>query len=118
MGNAATDNPATWCSFDEALASFCAGKVDGIGFVFTAGDPYTGIDFDHVRDTVNGVIVSWALNYIVRLDSYTEISPTGKGLHVIVKGKLPPKGRRQGQLEMYDDRRFFTMTGVLLGALK
>ena len=45
------------------------------------------------------------------MDSYTEISPSGKGVHIFVKGELPPKGRKHGDIEMYDSGRFFTVTG-------
>jgi putative DNA primase/helicase len=44
-------------------------------------------------------------------NSYTEISPSGKGLHIIIKGKLPAKGRRKDGIEIYDKARFFTVTG-------
>ncbi|MDO9068440.1 MAG: phage/plasmid primase, P4 family, partial [Deltaproteobacteria bacterium] len=49
-----------------------------------------------------------------RLGSYTEISPSGRGVHVIARGKLPDGSRRTGKVEMYDDHRFFTITGNML----
>jgi hypothetical protein len=46
-----------------------------------------------------------------KLDSYTEISPSGAGLHIIVRANLPEGRRRVGRVELYDQDRFFTVTG-------
>jgi putative DNA primase/helicase len=54
------------------------------------------------------------LRVIEGLDSYTELSPSGKGVHVIAKGQIPHGGRR-GAVEMYCQDRFFTVTGHVLG---
>jgi hypothetical protein len=43
-------------------------------------------------------------------DSYSEISPSGRGLHVIVKGQVPT-GRRRNFVEVYSSQRYITMTG-------
>ena len=48
---------------------------------------------------------------ITALDSYTEITPSGTGVHVLVQGTLPPRGRKKGDVEMYSYARFFTMSG-------
>src|SRR5699024_6829979 len=53
--------------------------------------------------------------FITTLESYAEISPSGNGIHIIVKGELPAKGRRRGNVEIYDKGRFFTMTGNHIG---
>lgn len=45
------------------------------------------------------------------LDSYTEVSPSGTGLHVLLEGSVPSGGHRKNGVEMYDGGRFFTMTG-------
>src|SRR5262249_17247946 len=60
---------------------------------------------------VTGVIQSWASDIVRQLSSYTEVSPSGTGLHIIVQARLPAGGRRTGHVEMYDRARFFTMTG-------
>jgi len=52
-----------------------------------------------------------ALDIIGRLDSYTEVSPSGTGYHVLVTGKLPDGRNRRGSVELYDTARFFTVTG-------
>ena len=112
-GNAASSiDPVTWASFDVALAVFLSGNGDGIGFVFTINDPYIGIDLDNCQDDA-GQLISWAQDIVTRIDSYTEVSPSGRGLHIIIRGSLPGKGRRKGSIEMYSEGRYFTMTGAL-----
>src|SRR5262249_59536187 len=63
------------------------------------------------RDAQTGVIAPWAREIVAALDSYTEVSPSGTGLHSFVCGKLPLGGRRHGRIEMYDRDRYFTVTG-------
>lgn len=114
---ASTTNPSTWASYDEAKQALTTseGRWDGIGFVFTKDDPFCGLDFDKcIKD---GVLHPYVRAAVKKLDSYTEISPSGTGLHVIVKAKL--NGDRNstndtpwgGKFEVYDHSRFFTMTG-------
>lgn len=100
----------TWGTFVEAERAFVRGQFDGIGYVFTSHDPFTGVDLDKCRDERSGALEPWAQEVVTRLDSYTEISPSGTGIHVIVKGKLSGRRRRNGRIEMYDDLRFFCMT--------
>ena len=80
-------DPGTWASFDKACAAMSSGGYDGLGFVFTADDPFVGIDFDHCLE--NGKLDPWVENQVAALSSYTEISPSGTGIHVICKGSLP-----------------------------
>lgn len=105
---ASTTDPTTWATFEEALV--CAGS-DGVGFVFTADDDYVGIDLDGCRDAETGALEPWAADIVSQLSSYTEVSPSGKGVHVIVRGSLPGTRRRKGSIEMYSEGRYFTMTG-------
>jgi putative DNA primase/helicase len=98
----------TWSTFEEALEAYENGKHAGLGFVFCSGDPYTGIDLD---DCVaeDGQIADWALEIVRYFDSYTELSATGTGLHIIVRGDVP--NRRKCEIEVYSSKRFFTMSG-------
>lgn len=111
-GYASVSAPETWSDYDTAVAYYrdTAG-VEGIGFVFTAVDPYTGVDLDDCRDPETGDVDDWAVDVLRQLDSYTERSPSGTGFHVIVEGDVPDCGNRAGQLEMYDRDRYFTVTG-------
>ena len=91
--------------------------LTGIGFVFTESDSYSGVDIDNCRDPETGRIADWASRIIRLLDSYTEISPSRTGVHIIVRGKLPAgKGNQValhgGKLEMFSQARYFTITGV------
>jgi hypothetical protein len=97
-----TTDPATWGSFDEA------GEA-GIGFVLTADDPYVCVDLDNcVKD---GEVAPWALAIVKALDSYTEISPSGTGLHIWIKASKPGERCKKGGVEIYDRKHFITWTG-------
>jgi putative DNA primase/helicase len=119
-GNAQADNPETWGNYEEAVQHWENHKgngISGIGYEFSFYDPYCGIDLDKCRDPDSGEIKPWAQEIIKKLDSYTEISPSGTGVHILVKGKLPKGADHQkslpenGKIEVYDVGRYFTVTG-------
>ena len=112
---AEVDNPHTWCTFKEAQEAVLSGKYKGVGFVLTGDDPYTIIDLDHVINPDTGEILPWAQEIINLMDSYTEVSQSGTGIHIIIRGKKPGdrcKGKN-GQIEIYDHARYFALTGDL-----
>lgn len=113
---ASSVDPSTWGYWDVAMKRAIDDQMDGIGFVFAKGGGHVGVDLDHVRDPETGGLEDWALAMIRKLDGYTELSPSGTGVHIIVRGALPPGRRRKGPIEMYDSGRFFTMTGKMLHA--
>lgn len=111
-GRAQSNNPSTWGTYDQASYRWKEsenGGIEGIGLMFHDG--YSGVDFDKCRNPQTAHIEPWAKEIIDRLSSYTEVTPSGAGLHTLTKGALPPGGRRKGNLEMYDKGRFFTITG-------
>src|SRR5215216_5690095 len=108
---AAVDRPETWASYSEAVKACKEHGCGGIGFVFTEDDPYCGVDLDKCREPESGEIEDWARELIEQLGSYTELSPSGTGVHILVKAQLPSGGRRKGRIEMYDSGRFFTISG-------
>jgi putative DNA primase/helicase len=119
-GNAKADNPETWGEFGQALRHYEAYRkngVDGIGFMFSADDPYTGVDIDHCRDPETGQLRYCAQVLIEYLDSYSEASPSGSGIHTITKAKRPENAGNSKtfpcgmKIEIYDRLRYFTMTG-------
>lgn len=112
---ASSTDSRTWGFFEEVLESYEAGDYDGVGFVFSTGDPYCGVDLDSVVDLETGEVAVWAQQIIEGLDGYTELSPSGAGIHIVVRGELPRVGNRKGPIEMYDKKRFFTVTGHVLG---
>ncbi|HQO64731.1 MAG TPA: hypothetical protein PK528_14065, partial [Syntrophorhabdus sp.] len=120
---AESNNPLTWSNFLEVKAA--ADRFDGVGFVLTREVEIVGLDFDNCRcpvfDAIDPEIAS-GLNvvlprvgdYVRRLDSYTELSPSGKGLHIFLKGSLPVDGKKKGDYEAYQSGRYVTVTGHVL----
>jgi len=108
---ASTTDPETWTSFEEALDYVRNDDVAGLGFIFSDEDPIVGVDLDDCRNPETGDLDSTAADIVDRLDSYTEISPSGTGFHVLVEGTLPDGRNRRGSVELYDSARFFTVTG-------
>src|SRR4051794_24407814 len=118
---ASTTNRTTWDTFDVALAAFLdtENRLDGIGYVFCADDPFVGWDIDNCIGP-DGKIADWAQPHLERLTpTYAEISPSGNGVKGFSLGSLPGDGTRRagfgidqsGALEFYDRGRFFTTTG-------
>lgn len=113
---AKSNDPTTWTDFDTALS--VVDKYDGLGYFFD-GEHY-GVDLDNIESDIiryqnNDYENNIVADFIDTLTSYAEISPSGKGVHIICKGQLPAGGRRKGDIEMYDSGRFFTMTGNQIG---
>lgn len=106
---ASVSDPSTWGVFAEAITAQEDGKADGLGIVL--GDGLVGIDLDKCRDPQTGAIDAEALAIIREIDSYTEVSPSGSGVHILLHGALPSGGRRTGKIEIYADGRYFTVTG-------
>ncbi len=128
-------DPATWSTYDEAIAASMVDGYDGVGFVFCSSDPFVGIDLDYayhpnlseqlelVGESHLQAVKGWAAAVVRRHapKGYVEISQSQRGLHVICRGKLPgaggkrlvfdPAGEIVGQIEMYDHTKFFAMTG-------
>jgi putative DNA primase/helicase len=105
----------TWDKFSAAVADYNTGDRDGIGFVFASADPFCGIDLDKCRDPETGAIEPWAQKIIDHVPgAYVEASPSGTGVHIIIRGSVRDGGMRRGQVEMYSRGRFFTITGVPL----
>jgi putative DNA primase/helicase len=116
---ASSTDSRTWRSFEEAVAAYENGGYAGVGFVLSSGDQYTGVDLDHCRDPESGELADWAALMIERLGGYAEVSPSGRGVHVIVRGDLPEGTRHKvagahGAIEAYSTQRFLTVTGEAL----
>lgn len=111
-GQAQSNNPETWTDFETA--EIVSRDYAGIGFMFE-GSGYFGVDLDDMPEEMqacgDGDFDNVIGEFITTLKSYTELSQSGNGLHIICKGKLPEGKRRNGKIEMYDSGRFFVMTG-------
>ena len=123
--HAKSTDATTWCTFETALKNL--EKFDGIGFVFSKDDPYVGIDLDNVLDEKGDFKFKDAQDIFEMCNSYTEISPSKKGIHILIKAKLSEKGARNVEenlprgmceKEMYESGRYFTVTGNQLGETK
>jgi putative DNA primase/helicase len=108
---ASTTASATWAGFEIAHSAYQNGShVAGVGFV-ADGKGIVGIDLDKCRDAQTGNLSTEAQILISRFQSYAEISPSGSGIRIFCKGTLKAGARRNGQVEVYDSGRYFTVTG-------
>lgn len=115
---AKSNDESTWSSYKEAVNYE---HKDGIGFFFKP--PYVGIDLDDCQDDIERYRQGDYQDNVVydfyeTLKSYGELSPSKTGIHIICKGKIPGKRRRKAGVEMYEEGRFFTMTGDSLNKYK
>lgn len=102
------NEPATWLAFDIAVDLCRESKFDGIGFVFHDGCGYSFIDLDDTKG--DQIALNRQIEIYREFDSWSEISPSGKGLHIIVRGVVPA-GRRRSFIEIYSSQRYATFTG-------
>jgi putative DNA primase/helicase len=111
---AKSNDPSTWGTFEEALAYYQAhrARVDGVGFML--GDGWAGVDLDDCRNPATGAVDARARKDIDRLRSYGEVSPTGTGVKILLRGTLPTGGSKRGHVELYSEGRYFTVTGAHL----
>lgn len=117
-GPAKTNDASTWGSFKQACCFYARHpRMCGIGFVFDGA--HTGVDIDGV--TSLNPLPKAVCSILDRLVSYTEISPSGTGLHVILKGglrnnrsRIIPKAAGWKKIEVYSTLRYFTFTGDVL----
>lgn len=121
-GKAKSNDMATWGTFEQVLTTAKGRKDWGVGFMFSDADPYLGIDLDgcvrHNNDRPKPK--EWLPSLDVFSGTYSEFSPSGDGLHVILKDvDLPEWWTNQKQkvdgaengIEVYDSARYFTFTG-------
>jgi len=109
----------TWGNYFDAVDCVKRGLAQGIGFEFN-DDGIFGVDLDHVIDET-GTITSQAQEVICSLNSYTEISPSGKGMHIFVLApgiNITRHRKKDCFLEIYNKGRYFTVTGNVYGTPK
>jgi hypothetical protein len=109
---ASSTDPATWAAFDDAVEAFAALQDDdsiaGLGVVLTLEAGITCIDLDRVI-AEDGTLDPRAQTIVERCDSFTEISPSGTGLHVFVRGTVP-RALKGEQIEVYATDRYIAVT--------
>ena len=120
---ASSTNPATWGRFEDLPKRLP--RYDGCGFVVTESDPFVFIDIDGAVDPETGTIEEWGMKVLNQLSTYSEISPSGRGLRIIVKGnldiegcgkawKIPKSWKTQGdkaEICVFHKAKYFTLTG-------
>lgn len=118
---ASSTDAATWGTFEEACGAplnnvdavpegtdISQTGFNGIGFMFSENDDFAGIDLDDTHGDIEAY--QRQLKIYQEFDSYSELSPSGNGIHIIIKGTIP-HGRRRASIEVYSKERYFTMTG-------
>jgi hypothetical protein len=107
---ASSTNPDTWEDFEVARESVEQGIHDYVGFVFN-DNGIVGIDLDDAFDE-DGFMSELAADIVGRCKSYTEKSKSGTGIHILLYGTLPFKGKNNLKgVEIYKSSRYFIMTG-------
>lgn len=109
-------DPKLWASFEEAAAAVEAGTARGVGFCLDPADGLVCVDLDHSIDD-SGQLTPWAAAWVQRLDSYTEVSPSGHGLHIWARGQIARNCKRP-TAELYSRARFMTVTGNVCGEVR
>lgn len=109
-----TAKPEQWSSYELALAAYQGNTAmfAGIGYVMTGPHGVVGVDLDHC--VTNGVAAPWAAEVVEQLAGYTEISPSGTGLRVMVLGEVPTDwNNHEIGIEIYggNEARFLTVSG-------
>ena len=113
--NAKSNDPNTCVLFSDACAAL--DEYDGVEYLL--GNGICAIDLDHCIDPETGKIDEAAYQIVEMLDSYAEVSPSGTGIHILIKGDMPFTGRQGSrdadlQIEMYSAFRFITITGDVI----
>lgn len=138
LSGASSTHASQWDKFDIAVNSIGktatvkgkSGNIEGVGFVFrpdkNTGKGICGIDLDHIIDPNTGEVNTAAFEIIQAMDSYTELSPSGTGVHIYYYGSLHSEWEKKingclggaASMEMYQEKRYFTVTGNVFGELK
>lgn len=116
-GPAKPTDPSTWATIEDALAHYKSHpEVSGVGRVFDSTDGLIGVDFKDCRDPDGGRVSGFALHWLEKLNSYTEISPSKRGFKVWVRAKhrlggWSGRSSKEPAVELHRYRRYFAITG-------
>src|ERR1019366_4316153 len=105
---ASVNDPSTWSTYAKAVEALSYKQHAGLGFALSDNDPYSFIDLDNPKG--DRAIIDLQIKIAESFDTYSEVSPSGYGLHLIVKGTVPD-GRRRNCAEVYSSRGYMTVTG-------
>lgn len=118
--NASVSDPHTWSGHWNVMTyvtceGLFASTSGGIGFVLDNSNDYAVIDLDDVIDD-NGNLKDWAAEVVRTMNSYTELSPSGHGLHIWFTLSVPyselctRNANHEQGIEIYDTGHYFTVT--------
>jgi len=106
--------PEQYRDFTTAVKAYDRHEhVDGIGFV--TGGGIVAIDWDECCDDVTREILRPDVaEWLRRLNTYAEYSPSGRGIRAFLLGKLPGPSiiTKDAGIELYDEPNFVTCTGA------
>lgn len=118
---ASSSDPQTHADYETALAAVANGHLDGIGLAVTEFDPFVVVDLDGCRDPATGALTEFASDVVDTLGTYTEISNSGKGLHLVCRSyvdgnyKANEDERAAGRaIEFFATAGFVILTGHTL----
>ena len=124
---AKSNTPATWSTFDDAVAACERFDCSGVAFVFSEADDFFGIDLDACRNPDTGELTPWAAEIVGAVDSYAKYRQAAYGVKIVARGKMPDGSRnvkklsnvptfgtKEPEIAVYDRVRFWTMTGQRL----
>lgn len=107
--HASSTDAKTWTHFPKSVPA----GFDGVSFALAASDGLVCVDIDGGRNPETEQPHPWARAIIDDLDSYTEVSPSGTGYHVWVKGKIPKAShKKDSSVELYADAKIMATTGA------
>lgn len=111
---ARANDARTWGTLRDAVTFRRRHSADGLLRALVDGEGILAIDLDDIRIPETGELSPLGRNTVAQLPGYTEISPSGCGLHIFLQEPFPEpgrQGRRQGPIEVYSGSRFMSITG-------
>lgn len=114
--HASSTNSGTWTTYDDVIGH--VSKYSGVGFVLSEDDEFVIIDLDDCI-TSSGELSDMGREIVDSLNSFTEVSQSGNGLHIVVKAdNIKGFNNQKEGVEMYSKERFFAMTGDIFSNLE
>lgn len=106
---------SVWTDYQSAIgAAARLGEQYGVGFSFAETDPFWFLDIDNCLEP-SGEWSALAKSLLAAFPgAAVEVSQSGRGLHIIGTGTMPPHGCKNIPLglELYHTDRFVALTGA------
>lgn len=117
LRNASCTNPIDWTDYATAKSFVSSNPEYGLGFVLTDNDPFAVIDLDtHKIEKSNlsveqkNALMEKHVQIYNAFDSFTEVSPSGRGAHIWCEGSVKSKKFSSEFIEVYSKDRYITVT--------